>query len=885
MADASAANDPLLSSLNAAQRRAVTSTSDTVAILAGPGSGKTHTLTARIVWLINYAGYRPYNLVVATFTVKAAREMKERIARALGEEKSKKIVLGTFHSIARRYLAVYGEKIGLKKNFVIADDNDTRAIITRICKRKRPDPPEMLKVFEEYKDHMARHGLLDYDDLLVKGVELLRAHPECVKNVQSVLIDEYQDTNGVQYELMKLFASAQRRITVVGDPDQSIYGWRSAEIRNLHRLLEEFPRTHEIALEDNYRSSQLILDASLQVIQQDKARYQKFSSPRSTRARARSCALCGLAPSRESGSWRRLGGRLSCGLKFYDRIEIKLLLDYLRVIYQPDNNDAVVRIINKPKRGVGEVTIKKLLEEAETSKLSLWSMILGHCRGQRKLKTNLTKAAENKLSGGLIRMICGLRHRRERKGENGEPVLGLVSLMEDLITQLDFREHIRASYPEEHESRLSNVDELLTLAEDFVKDLDLEEDLPEVEGVTELVTISTIHAAKGLEWPVVFVPAVYTGSLPHSRSEDDDEERRLLYVAMTRAQALLYLTVPWHTHNENQVSRSTFVPDDIVKFFSTFGPSFEAQTVEAMAKILRRKAPSMAETLKKLPPCLPPRGHVRTARPGGLPSPKRQNAWSQPGREQNMSRSSWNGREYKTTMESRTHFTMAAAALPGFTTAGAHQTALAAAAAAAAATFIRQGSSAATPAAAMQGTKRPAQEMEGRALPGMHQPPQQRKALNPNQVGNNFNQPLSQNTISELASRGLQDVKRRVQARRSEIIVISDDDDNDLSDGGRANSPPRPEPAEKVPVKAAVAAGRQAAQNMSAGHGARRPVSFHSTTMGAARLGGGSRAGSGGAIQREAGLAPVETLMKPFKPLTVARNGNLARPEKQARHY
>lgn len=310
MADASTANDPLLGSLNAAQRRAVTSSSDTVAILAGPGSGKTHTLTARIVWLINHVGYRPYNIVVATFTVKAAREMKERVARALGEEKSKKIVLGTFHSIARRYLAVYGEKIGLKKNFVIADDNDTRAIITRICKRlqggtdpakakdwiskkkvggpgsdeivpgiKRPDPPEMLKVFEEYKDHMARHGLLDYDDLLVKGVELLRAHPECVKNVQSVLIDEYQDTNGVQYELMKLFASAQRRITVVGDPDQSIYGWRSAEIRNLHRLLEEFPRTHEIALEDNYRSSQLILDASLQVIQQDKARYQKILKP------------------------------------------------------------------------------------------------------------------------------------------------------------------------------------------------------------------------------------------------------------------------------------------------------------------------------------------------------------------------------------------------------------------------------------------------------------------------------------------------------------------------------------------------------------------------------------------------------------------------------
>lgn len=310
MASAAPANDPpLLRNLNAAQRQAVTSTSDTLAILAGPGSGKTHTLTSRVAWLVDNVGYWPCNVIVATFTVKAAREMKERVAKALGEERAKRVVLGTFHSIARRYLLVYGEKIGLDKKFAIADDADSRAIIKRICQRLRlqldpayakaciskkktrmpgdepPAPAKMMpptpqdldveRVFDEYQDHMRRTNLLDYDDLLVRGVELLQKHPECVRNVQTVLVDEYQDTNGIQYELTKLLASARGKITVVGDPDQSIYGWRSAEIRNLHRLLEQYPATATVALEDNYRSSRAILEASLEVIQQDSKRFKK----------------------------------------------------------------------------------------------------------------------------------------------------------------------------------------------------------------------------------------------------------------------------------------------------------------------------------------------------------------------------------------------------------------------------------------------------------------------------------------------------------------------------------------------------------------------------------------------------------------------------------
>lgn len=299
-------------SLNQAQRRAVCSDASTVAILAGPGSGKTHTLTSRVVWLIDHAGYQPCDVLVATFTVRAAREMKERIGKAIGDGREKKIVLGTFHSIARRYLAAYGQRIGLDPKFGIADDSDSRGIITRICKRLHVpvDPPAARawiskkkakgsveepsatrkntntvesKAFEtcyaEYQQHLERSNLLDYDDLLVRCVELLRKHPSCVSNIQAVLIDEYQDTNGVQYELMKLFAQQRQRITIVGDPDQSIYGWRSAEIKNLLRFLREFAGTHEVSLEENYRSFSSILETSLKVIQQDKGRYEKQLLP------------------------------------------------------------------------------------------------------------------------------------------------------------------------------------------------------------------------------------------------------------------------------------------------------------------------------------------------------------------------------------------------------------------------------------------------------------------------------------------------------------------------------------------------------------------------------------------------------------------------------
>jgi DNA helicase-2/ATP-dependent DNA helicase PcrA len=302
--------DALLTNLNPSQQAAVSSFADTLAILAGPGSGKTHTLTSRTAWLLSQ-GLQPWNIIVATFTVKAAREMKERIGKLLGNGLESKLILGTFHSISRRYLARYGHLIGIKKDFGIADTGDSAAIIKRICKRnnylmdpkvarsrisgrkarggvvqeksksgaKSVEAQEFDAIYTAYEEALKVSNLLDYDDLLLRCVELLRDHPDCVSNVEAVLIDEFQDTNLVQFDLMRLFAAQRKRITIVGDPDQSIYGFRAAEIKNYKRMLRQYPDTVTIALEENYRSSASILMSALSVIEQDDARVKKSLMP------------------------------------------------------------------------------------------------------------------------------------------------------------------------------------------------------------------------------------------------------------------------------------------------------------------------------------------------------------------------------------------------------------------------------------------------------------------------------------------------------------------------------------------------------------------------------------------------------------------------------
>lgn len=698
----------ILDTLNEAQCRAVCSEAATVAIMAGPGSGKTHTLTSRVVWLVDAMQFQPQNVVVATFTIKAAQEMRERITKALDVDRASRMVVGTFHSIALRYLSAYGNRIGLAHKFAIADDADSRAIIARICKRlqlgldpvharawiskrkakgaqRKPTPlkrkhsgeaAENSKSFEtcyrEYQHQLQQSNLLDYDDLLVRCVELLRKYPACVSNIQAVLIDEYQDTNGVQYDLMRLLAQKHNRITIVGDPDQSIYGWRSAEIGNLRRLFDDFPATDQISLEENYRSSQAILDTALSIIQQDSTRYEKVLKPvhdkgtRPTLRRLKTSAdearwivgeirrlqmmsghmlgyedvailLRSAALSRQIESALGKAGiayRMVGGFKFYDRVEIKILLDYLRVIHQPENNNALARVLNVPKRGVGDTTIKALVEEAETSSQSLWMLLVRHCRGDRAAKTKITKTGEQKISGELIRLVFDVQKKMKQPPKDSP--YDLNNILDEILTRLNFEKFLRDTYREDHEQRWANVQEFRAMGNDFIKDLGAEPDdeLPDVEGMKQvkdddvlarflanislasdaqkkgqnqefkpMVTLSTIHAAKGLEWPVVFIPAAYVGSIPHARSEDSNEERRLLYVAMTRAKALMYLSCPSLSTSyggQSEVELSSFI-EPVAKSFGKVGPVLESHRLETIGRILGREIPTQQFIYDNLP--------------------------------------------------------------------------------------------------------------------------------------------------------------------------------------------------------------------------------------------------------------------------------------------
>ncbi|OJD29510.1 atp-depentend dna [Diplodia corticola] len=694
--------DDLLGGLNDAQKSAVSSPASVLQVLAPPGSGKTKTLTARVAYLTSCCGIKPWNIIVCTFTIKAAREMKERIRALVGDGVEAKLVLGTFHSVARRFLCFYGHHIGIDKNFGIADTSDTTAIIKRIIKRrgygvepsaarsrisglkarstscdqyaatqKSAEQQEFAAIYSEYEETLKASNLLDYDDLLLRCVDLLHKRPECVSNIQAVLIDEFQDTNHVQYELMRLMAQYQKSITVVGDPDQSIYGFRSAEIKNLKTMQKDYPETVVSILQENYRSGGAILQSAQQVIEQDQSRPAKALF--ATHCIGEIPVLRRLPSAAVEASWivaeiqrsRELTGkllnhsdyaillrsaalsrhieaalakagipyRMVGGLRFFDRIEVKLLLDYLRVINRPDHNDALARIINTPSRRIGDVTIRGLLEEAEERKASLWSVILGAAQGNRKPKTKLTTQAEK----GISEFVNVILTSQKKMAATGTAKCTLLELISHVMKKLSFQEYLQKSHPEDFDGRWANVQELIAQATDAsaaaeTEDIRLnEEALPIVEGVeqrelssaedelarflanvalstevqqeegatTEQVTISTIHAAKGLEWPAVFIPAAYEGSIPHSRAEDHDEERRLLYVGMTRAQSLLYLSCPVKNSQKESTTLSPFVSDPSMdNFFIKQGPKFRYSLTQDLARILRRECPHESECRK-----------------------------------------------------------------------------------------------------------------------------------------------------------------------------------------------------------------------------------------------------------------------------------------------
>jgi DNA helicase-2/ATP-dependent DNA helicase PcrA len=689
--------DALLHGLNEAQKSAVTSPAPVLQVLAPPGSGKTKTLTARVAYLVSHEGYKPWNMVVCTFTKKAAREMKERIRSMLGEAIGVKLILGTFHSIARRFITRYGQEIGIAKNFGVADTSDSKAIIKRIITRnkynvdpsqarsrisglkakgitadqfsatstKQVEQQEFACVYIEYEETLAASNLLDYDDLLLRCVELLRKHPACVSSIEAVLIDEYQDTNNVQYELMTLLAHRRRHITIVGDPDQSIYSFRSAEIKNLYRMQSDFRDTVVINLENNYRSSGCILSSAMAVIEQDETRPSK--ALQATHCVGEQPTLRHLCNAHMEAQWvvdeirrsrtlaaglldfndyaillrssalslsieRALGKagipyRMVGGHRFFDRAEIKIVLDYLRVINQPDHSDALIRVINVPPRKIGDVTVKGLLEEAESRKITLWKLILACAQGRRP-QTKISTQAQKGIDS-FVNLI--LTSRRKLLPEEGEQCY-LLDLISHILQKISFEAYLKQTHKDNWRERWANVEELVAQATQMAsipadgEDGADDDALPVVDGIeqrqdtaadilakflvnvalsTEIerpdgeepnqITISTVHAAKGLEWPVVFIPAVYDGSIPHSRAEDHDEERRLLYVGMTRAQALLYLSCPVKQSAQEKTVLSKFVSSrSIQKYFSSKGPSIGCSVIQDLAQILRRPCPSIS---------------------------------------------------------------------------------------------------------------------------------------------------------------------------------------------------------------------------------------------------------------------------------------------------
>ena len=700
----------ILKGLNPLQESAVTSPFPVVQILAPPGSGKTKTLTSRVSWLLKHEGYLPWNIVCLTFTNKSAREMQERVAKQISSGLEAKLILGTFHSVCLRYLRYYGQLIGLPKKFTVADASDAKAIIARIVKdrkltidanvarnriskckarnescadvqnkgvrKKGVEQQEFQMVYEEYQRRLGESNCLDFDDLLMHCVQLLQKYPECVSNVDAVLIDEFQDTNDVQFTLMRLFAQRQKRITTVGDPDQSIYGWRSAEIKNLERMRNLFPDIQVVHLEDNYRSSGAILRAAQEVIEQDISRPQK--SLQATHCGGTKPVLRMLFSSEAEAQWTvteikrcmaLTGGsvltysdfailvrsasqsrqlelamgnagipyRMVGGLKFFDRTEVKVLLDYLRVIGNTGNSDAIARVMNIPPRGIGKETSKELLNEALTTGKPLWDLIRDTIRGVQRCSTKISKQAERGLET-FFNLIETSRKRLVRPEGFASP----RDVLEYIINRLDFRKYLEKAHPEDTENvRGANVDQLLTQAsdDDIASALDEKDPdaLPELEVVEQRemgtpgeetlsrflsnvalatdnqareqadvdgqprprVTISTMHAAKGLEWPVVFVPSAYHGSIPHSRAEDHDEERRLLYVAMTRAQALLYISCPTRNSNKDDTTLSPFLDTkEVQSCVMSKGPLFDTHTIFDLCKILRREEPTYDDLIE-----------------------------------------------------------------------------------------------------------------------------------------------------------------------------------------------------------------------------------------------------------------------------------------------
>ncbi len=603
--------------LNPAQTEAVKQTKGPLLIMAGAGSGKTKVLTCRIANLLEQ-GIAPYNILAITFTNKAAAEMRERVDRMIGN-KAKDVWLNTFHSFCAKFLRREIEVLdGYKKNFTIYDSSDSLTLIKNCLKELNLDDKQyapnsvqgvisnaknaltgarefersadtfftkkVAEVYALYQKKLKANNALDFDDLLMVTVTLLQEHEEILQNYQVrfkyILIDEYQDTNAAQYLLAKLLAAKYRNLCVVGDADQSIYGWRGADIRNIMDFENDYPDALTIKLEQNYRSTKNILAAANAVIENNIDRKPKELWTENQTGEKITCYLANderdevqfiantivkqktifntsygdiavlyrtNSQSRvlEEGFMRAgIPYTMVGGLKFYDRKEIKDILAYLRVIFNPNDTVSLMRIINVPKRGLGDATIGKLNEYANANQLSLFDVV-----SNPDMVPGITARVKRPLELFAEFVFKMMAYQNN---------MSVMNLIDHVMKESGYLAELEAEDKVENQTRIENLKELLSVAKDFAKsgEVDnLENFLSQVALVSDIdnadleddrVTLMTLHSAKGLEFPIAFIAGMEEGLFPHARTlmneSEIEEERRICYVGITRARRKLYLT-------------------------------------------------------------------------------------------------------------------------------------------------------------------------------------------------------------------------------------------------------------------------------------------------------------------------------------------------------
>jgi DNA helicase-2/ATP-dependent DNA helicase PcrA len=624
-----------LRDLNPAQRVAVEHTQGPLLILAGPGSGKTRVIAHRIAYLIAREQVHPYRIVAVTFTNKASRELRNRVVALLGEG-ADSLLLGTFHAVCARILRIDGGAIGIDRAFAIYDDDDQQSLMRRVLEELGVDPRKfapravlsaisrakselsspaaysasvrdyfgevVARAYDRYQRALEENNALDFDDIIMRTVTLFREHDSVLKKYQQrfehVLIDEFQDTNVAQYVLARQLAGGHGNICVVGDPDQSIYSWRSADIRNILNFERDYPNAKTVYLEQNYRSSQNILDSAHAVIAANRQRKEKnlwteqgagetvatyeayddneeadFVASeveallKSKRMQARDIAVMYRtnAQSRtieEALVREQIPYRIVGGTRFYERKEVKDIIAYLRLVHNPFDRVAFERVINVPARGIGAKTLEELERWSEGVGVPPYAALQMLKEGREPRAHRFATRASTSLLA-FLDLMNGLI--------DASRTMPPAKIIGAIVDRTGYRRYLMDEFPEESTTglpdgmeRWENIQQLITLAATYdgldpeaalpqlLEDIALVSDQDTYDERADSVTLITLHAAKGLEFPAVFIVGMEEGVLPHMRSFDDpsqlEEERRLAYVGITRAKERLYLVRAFRRH-------------------------------------------------------------------------------------------------------------------------------------------------------------------------------------------------------------------------------------------------------------------------------------------------------------------------------------------------